>query len=291
MNILIIGADGQLGSDLCKEIDKNEQTPLTIKDIDITDKNKTFSIIKKHQPNIVINTAAYNKVDDSEENDELAFRINALGTKYLALACRESGATLVHLSTDYVFDGHKREPYVETDLPNPRSAYGISKLAGEYYVKYLVDKHFIVRTASLFGSAGCLGKGGGNFVENIIKSSKTNTEIKVVGDEIMSPTYSVHLARKINELCRTEHYGLYHITNNGECSWYEFACKIFELLKIDAKVTKIKSTEYKTKAQRPMYSVLRNAKLQSLGLDDLPSWQEALKAYLIEKGYLSASQA
>jgi dTDP-4-dehydrorhamnose reductase len=284
VKILIIGADGQLGTDLCRVIPKAEQVLLTLKDIDIT-KKETLSIIKKHAPEVVINTAAYHRVDDCEDHEDPAFAVNAIGVKHLAEACLEIDAAMVHVSTDYVFDGEKKEPYVETDAPSPRSVYGISKLAGELCVKYILKKYFIVRSAGLYGAAGCMGKGGSNFVDNIIRRAETQPELKVVTDEVLSPTYTLDLAGKIYELAQTGYYGLYHIVNHGGTSWYDFTVKIFELMGRKVEVTPTTSSEYKTKARRPHYSVLRNAKLEQLGRDDLRSWEDALRAYLAEKGY------
>lgn len=286
MKIAIIGADGQLGTDLCKVIDKSERIPLTIADINITNLLACDKIIQKFKPDVVINTAAYHRVDDCEDNDVEAYRINAYGVKNLAIACRNNHSSLLHVSTDYVFDGEKKFPYTEEDVPKPKTAYGISKLAGEFFVRYILDRHFIIRTSGLYGVAGCLGKGGGNFVENMIKIAKTGQNIKVVTDEIITPTYTMHLARKIHQLIRTKHYGLYHMTNNGQCSWWEYAVKIFGLLKIDVKVDKTTASEFKTKANRPKYSVLENKNLKSLGMDDMPQWEDGLRDYLVEKRYL-----
>jgi len=291
MKILIIGADGQLGTDLCKVIPKEEQIPLTIKDIDITDKEKTFQVIKKHAPDVVINTAAYHNVDKCEDEPALAFAVNAEGVKHVAEACKQAKAVLVHISTDYVFNGEKGSPYVETDSPNPLSVYAKSKYTGEQNVKDVLEKHFIVRSTGLYGVAGCLGKGGTNFVEGMLKRAASQPELKVVTDEVLSPTYTFDLASKINQLIRTKHYGLYHIVNHGECSWYEFTSKIFELLDRKITIHKTSSAEFKTKAKRPKYSVLKNANLEKLGMDDLRPWPEALKAYLMEKGHLPVGKA
>ena len=286
MKILIIGADGQLGSDLCKVIPKNEQVPLTIEDIDITNKAQVRSVIERNAPDVVINTAGYNNVDKCEDEEAPAFAVNTYGPKYLAEACREFSSALVHISTDYVFDGKKGKPYVEADVPDPQSVYAISKYAGEQCVKYVLDRHFIIRTTGLYGAAGCMGKGGTNFVEGMIKRSMTQPELKVVTDEVLSPTYTLDLAAKINELVRTRDYGLYHLTNKGSCSWYEFAKEIFELLGRDIMVKPTTAAEFKAKAKRPQYSVLESSKLKKLKIKDLRPWQDALKAYLIEKGYL-----
>jgi dTDP-4-dehydrorhamnose reductase len=279
MKIVIIGADGQLGTDLCTVIDITKQIPLTIKDLDITNISQCHNVLTKHLPDIVINTAAYNKVDLCEENDLEAYKVNANGVKNLALVCREIDSTLVHFSTNYVFDGEKQFPYAEMDTPNPRTAYGISKLAGEYFVKYICKKYYLIRTAGLFGKAGCLGKGGVNFVEAILSKAKNGEELKVIGDEILSPTYTLDLARKVYELIGTNKFGTYHITNKGECSWYDFAKKIFEYAGVEINLQRINSSQLNSKAKRPKYSTLVNCNLDELGLNDLPVWQEALKSY------------
>ncbi|MFC1510836.1 dTDP-4-dehydrorhamnose reductase [Candidatus Margulisiibacteriota bacterium] len=287
--ILIIGADGQLGCDLCKVIPQAEQIPLTIKEIDITDRNKTAKVIRSYAPDIVINTAAYHNVDECEDSLERPFLVNTAGVKYLAEVCREIEAALVQISTDYVFDGDKGAPYVETDIPSPQSIYAISKLGGEYCVKYMLARYFIVRSTGLYGTAGCLGKGGGNFVENMLKRAASQAELKVVTDEVLSPTYTLDLAEKIYELVKTKHYGLYHLVNRGQCSWHEFTCEIFRLLKRKVVINKAQAADFPTKAKRPKFSVLKNANLAKIGLADMRPWQEALKAYLVEKGHLKSS--
>lgn len=280
MKIAIIGADGQLGTDLCKVIPQAEQLPLTIKDIDITDKDKTFAVIKKINPDYVINTAAYHHVDKCEDNEVPAFQVNTFGPKNLAQACQEVGAVLVQISTDYVFDGKKGKPYIESDCPRPLSIYGVSKLAGEYCVQYTLAKYLIIRTTGLYGTAGCLGKGGGNFVENMIKRAKSQSEINVVDDEKLCPTYTLDLAKKIYELIKAKKYGICHVVNSGGCSWYEFTLEIFKLLNIKTPVRPVKAEALKPKVKRPKYSVLT-------GKNIMRSWQEALKAYLNENSHCS----
>jgi dTDP-4-dehydrorhamnose reductase len=283
MKTLIIGADGQLGSDLCKVIPQAEQIPLTISDIDITNKDQTVKVIKKYSPDIVINTAAYNDVNNAEVDPKKAFEINRDGAKNVAEACKEIDAVMVHISTDYVFDGEKGSPYTETDTPNPLSEYAKSKLEGEEAVKKTLDKYFIVRTSGLYGVAGCMGKDRSNFVEKIIAN---DTPI-VVDFEHLSPTYTLDLAKKINQLIKTDKYGLFHIVNQGGCSWYQFACKIFQFLKRkNVDIVKIKQKDFVSPAPRPRNSIMKNAKLKELGMDDMRSWNDALKAYLTEKGYL-----
>jgi len=287
MKIMIIGADGQLGTELCKVIPEEELIPLTIKEIDITDRSWTRDIVRKHRPDHLINTAAYNQVDQAENDPTAAFQINALGVKNLADACREIDAVMVHYSTDYVFDGKKGEndtPYTEKDSPDPRSIYGISKLAGEMILRARSPRHFLIRTAGLFGPAGCMSKGGGNFIENILKLAKASKEIKVVNDEEVSPTSAVDLARKTHQLILTKNYGLYHIVNHGKCSWYEFALKILEITGDKVRVIPVSTSDPEPgKAPRPRYSVLANSRLAELGMDDMPSWKEALQAYLLAR--------
>ncbi|MBC8235355.1 dTDP-4-dehydrorhamnose reductase [bacterium] len=286
MNIMLIGANGQLGSDLRKVLTTEELIPLTHADIEITDAAQVEAIIKHHQPEVVINTAAYHKTDECEENAEKAFQVNALGVRNLALSCREHNATLVHMSTDYVFDGKKGEPYTELDTPNPINVYGVSKLAGEHFVKYILDKYFLIRTSGLFGVAGSSGKGG-NFIELMLRLADERDEIRVVDDQTLSPTSTVDLANKIKKLITTERFGLYHITNNGACSWYDFAAKIFELSGKKPNLKRTTTEEFGAKANRPKYSVLDNYNLRQIGMDDMRTWEEALATYLHSTNRLS----
>ncbi len=282
MRILLIGANGQLGSDLVRVLAGEGLVPLTHRDIEICDAGGTRMVITRHQPQIVINTAAYHRVDECETNVEKSFQVNTFGVRNLALACREVGAALVHISTDYVFDGRKVAPYVETDLPNPINVYGASKLAGEHFVRYLLDKYFIVRTSGLYGVAGSSGKGG-NFVESRLKQARDGKTIRMVNDQVLSPTYTLDLAHQIHRLIQTEHYGLYHITNAGSCSWYDFTAEILKLSGLETGLIPQSTDRSGAAAQRPAYSVLENAALARLGLDEMRPWTEALAAYLRER--------
>jgi len=279
MKILVIGAYGQLGSDIVKVLSSEKVIPLTHKDIEIADELSVKNAITSYNPDIVINTAAYHNVKECEKNDIKSFEVNALGAKNLAIACKKKNIILVHISTDYVFDGKKRKPYIESDSPCPLNVYGISKLAGEYYIRYIWPKHFIIRTSGLYGLAKCRAKGG-NFIDLMLKLAKEKDEIQVVDDEILTPTYTLDLAQKIKEIIKIKYFGLYHITNNGFCSWYEFARKIFEFsgLKVNLKRTTVK--EFGGEVKRPRYSVLRNYALEKLGMDDMRNWEEALKDFL-----------
>jgi len=282
MKIILIGASGQLGSDLRRILASEELIPLTHQDIEIADYPQVVEMLKKYQPDIVINTAAYHRVDECEDNVLKAFQVNAFGARNVALACKAIDAMMVHMSTDYVFDGGKREPYLESDTPNPINAYGISKLAGEYFIRYLLPEHLIIRTSGLFGIAGSSGKGG-NFIELMLKLARERNEIKVVDDQILSPTYTVDLAGKIKELLGTGFYGTCHMTSSGLCSWYEFAKAIFEFCSLQVSLKRTTTEEFGAKANRPRYSVLRSNVLSRLGLGELRPWPEALKAYLKER--------
>lgn len=285
MKILLIGANGQLGRDLKRFLDIKNLIPLSHQEIEIAEERNVREVFERYKPKIVINTAGYNRVEESEKNPSLAFLVNTTGVKNLAIACKEFDSTLVHFSTDYVFSGEKDTPYRENDTPFPLNIYGISKLAGEYVIRYNLKKFFIIRTSGLFGVAGSRQKGG-NFVEVMLKKAANGEEIKVVDDIFFSPTYTADLAECISDLISTDAYGIYHITNSGSCSWYEFAESIFKLAGISANLKRINYKELNTNVLRPKYSVLGNYNLKTVGLPLLRHWREALKAYLEERGEL-----
>ena len=285
MRVLIIGANGQLGTDLCLALKETQVIPVTHAELEICTLNSVKHVLNEHHPDIVINTAAYVRVDDCETEQDKAFLVNALGARNVAVATQEFEAKLVHISTDYVFGGEaepRASPYTEFDTPVPLNVYGKSKLAGEDFVRHLCLKHFIVRSSGLFGVAGASGKGG-NFVETILRLARERDEIRVVTDQIFCPTYTKDLAQKIARLISTGYYGVFHITNRGFCSWYEFAAEILRLAGLKTPVLPITSAEYPQEARRPRYSVLDNYHLRLLGIDDMRPWQEALKDYLKEK--------
>jgi dTDP-4-dehydrorhamnose reductase len=285
MKIVIIGADGQLGYDLCRVIPKNEQVSLTIKDLDITNQVQTTDVLKRYQPDVVINTAAYTAVDAAETHQAAARAVNETGAKNVAAACLVLDAALVQISTDYVFSGDKPagQPYTEEDKPDPRSFYGQTKLAGEEWVKKILTRYFIVRSAGLYGCAGCLGKGGGNFVETIIKKAARKETPVIVNDEFVSPTYTHDLAGAIYQLISTELYGLYHLVNQGQCSWYEFGARILALIGSGIKPDEISRRELRAQANRPVNSALASVKLKQINITELRPWQDALQAYLRER--------
>jgi dTDP-4-dehydrorhamnose reductase len=285
MRAVVIGANGQLGTDLVKILSGWDMMGLTHSDLDIRDLAQARAVLSQLKPDAVINTAAFNRVDDCEDDPDKAFSANAYGARNLARVCADSDCALMHISTDYVFGGEQVSPYTEDDAPNPLSVYGASKLAGEYFVRNICPKHFIVRTSGLYGLAGSSGKGG-NFVETMIRLAGPGKPLRVVEDQVLTPTYTKDLAQRLKALLQTQAYGLYHITNRGQCSWYEFAARIFLFLGLKPDFGPTTTKAFGAKAQRPAYSVLAQAKLKQLGIGDLPLWEDALKRYLIEKGHL-----
>ena len=286
MRTLLIGSRGQLGSDLIDVWDGG-LVAFSHEEFDVCNRDQTHEVIAREQPELVINTAAYHRVDDCETNGALAFEVNALGAKNVADAAREAGAAIMFISTDYVQDGLKGSPYVEDDRPHPLSLYGTSKLAGEHLVRQSNARHYVVRSSSLFGVAGASGKGG-NFVETMIRKAKADEPLRVVDDQVSSPTFTADLASKLAELATTGRYGLYQITNGGQTSWFGFAEKIFALMGLTPSLTPISSAELDAPARRPAFSVLENRALVEAGLKKLRSWEDALAAYLTAKGHISA---
>ena len=300
MKVAIIGSTGQLGSDIL-EVFGEDALPLSHDEMEVKDINSCINVLK--DVDVVINCAAYVKVDESEDNPEEAFMINAIGARNVALVCNEKKMKNVYISTDFVFDGNKNRPYQEDDQPNPINTYGLSKYAGEIltrnlslrgalphdpaspvraYKKALPKKYYIIRSSSLYGEKGARGKGG-NFVDWMIEKANNNEIIKVVDDIVMSPTYTKDAAETIKKIIEKElPYGIYHVANHGHCSWFEFAKKIFQFLDINAKLFPIKSDELNRKARRPKFSALESKKLNSFGLR-MRNWEDALKDYLREK--------
>lgn len=274
MKILITGAYGMLGSDL-REVLKNHELIVTgSKDLDITNEENVIDFIDENSPEVVINAAAYTAVDDCETNYDEAYAVNAIGPKNLAIACKKQDVPLVHISTDYVFDGSKTTPLLENDALGPQSAYGKTKLEGEKFIQEYTDKYFILRTAWLYGIHG------NNFVQTMLSLAENHDEITVVDDQIGSPTYSLDLAVSIANLLNSDKYGIYHLTNEGECSWYEFSKRIFELSDVDVKVLPVTTEEFPRPAPRPHYSVLSNQKWIKAGFPPMRKYEEALSDYL-----------
>jgi dTDP-4-dehydrorhamnose reductase len=285
MKVAVIGANGQLGSDLCRILTarKIDVVPLLRRDVDVADASQVDLALDATRPDVVINTAAYHKTDECEVQPERAFAVNSIGPANLARACRRIDALLMHFSTDYVFDGKQRRPYVETDSPGPLSTYAVSKLAGECMVPNYCSRYFVIRTCGLYGIAGSAGKGG-NFVETMLKKAAERAPIRVVNDQVLTPTFTGDLAETVSRLISPEiagraDSGIYHVTNEGQCSWYDFARKIFELEKLDVDLKPIDMSEFYSPVQRPAYSVLSKQKLNELGLS-MPPWEEGLERYL-----------
>jgi dTDP-4-dehydrorhamnose reductase len=288
--VVIVGATGQLGRELVKVFAAETTVPLTHAELDITDADATRERIVSLRPDVVINAAAYNAVDKAESEMAAAFAVNAFGPRNLALACRECGAALVHVSTNYVFDGRKNTPYEVDDLPAPLSVYGASKLAGEHLVRLtLTDRngtvsvpYYIVRTSAVFGLAG-MHRATGNFVESMLRRAQQMPELRVVNDQTMSPTYAVDLATTIKAIVETGVCGTYHVTNSGECSWHEFCRAIFDIAGVTTPLHPIRTEEFPVPAKRPRYSVMSHASLHAVGLASPRHWREALAAYFQER--------
>lgn len=280
--LLIIGSDGQLGSDLTIDLQKKsgiEVVCMNHSQIELTDKNSVLQSITSLSPDIVINSGAYVKVDDCEDNAAHAIQVNALGAGYVADAVQKVGAVCVYMSTDYVFDGIKETPYLEDDPAYPINIYGVSKLSGEHMVRSYSSKHYIIRTSGLYGLAGTSGKGG-NFVETIIDLAKQGKPLKVVDDQVLTPTFTKDLSATITKLIDNTDYGTYHITNSGECSWFSFAKAILDITGLETELTPTTTLEYGAKAKRPAYSVLSNKKVKASGISAVRAWEEALENYI-----------
>jgi dTDP-4-dehydrorhamnose reductase len=283
MKIAVLGARGQLGRDLCPRL-TGDVIPLSRAEIDL-DKPETIAAhLTTARPDVVVNCAAYNFVDKAEAEPEAAFRANAWGVRELARVCRDLGCRLVHFSTDYVFglDADRSEPLREDDAPGPVSVYGLSKLAGEYLVRSTCSRHLVIRTCGLYGVWGSGGKGG-NFVETMLRVAGQGKPLRVVNDQRCTPTYTADLAAATAELIARQAEGLFHITNAGACTWYEFAAEIFRQTGVTADLAPITSEQFGAPARRPPYSVLASAKLAAAHVTPPRPWQEALAAYLAER--------
>lgn len=274
----VLGSQGQLGRELLAILPASTTIAVTRSLVDLSIPGQITAFIRQFKPRVVINCAAYNLVDLSEDKPTDAIAVNALGVRELAFACRDAHSILMHFSTDYVFgmDTQRQKPYVESDEPGPISVYGVSKLAGEYFVRSLCPLHYVIRTCGLYGKFGTGGKGT-NFVETMRTLSASGKPVRVVSDQILTPTSASDLAQAVVQLLKTDDYGLYHLTNAGSCSWFEFARTIFELMQVSVDLQPTTSAEYRTRARRPGYSVL-NSRLQQS--PRLRHWKDALDDYL-----------
>lgn len=282
MKVAIIGANGQLGTDLVAAFSGSGDAVrgLTHEDIEISNLDSVSRALEQLRPDLVVNTAAMHHVENCEREPEKALAINAIGARNLALASRSIDGVLMHLSTDYVFDGGKREPYVEGDHPRPLNAYGISKVAGEHFVRATTEKHFVVRTSGLYGKSPCRAKGGLNFIELMLKLARERGEVRVVDSEFVTPTSTAELAQQLIRLSRSDCYGLYHATAEGSCSWFEFAREIFTLTDTKVQLRVAGADEFPAKVPRPRYSVLENQALKRQGLNVFRPWKVGLQEYL-----------
>lgn len=278
MRILVTGASGQLGHDVCKELDRRgvEELGVSSRDMDITDPAAVRRVMERYRPDAVIHCAAYTKVDQAEDEPEKCWAANADGTKNIALACREMGARMLYTSTDYVFPGDGERFYEPDDLTGPKGVYGMTKRAGEMAVQTLLERYFIVRISWVFGV------NGGNFVRTMLRLAQSHDSVSVVCDQIGSPTYTADLAPLLCDMIVTERYGVYHATNEGVCSWDEFAREIFRLAGKDTAVRSIPTSEYPARAARPLNSRMSKDKLEQAGFTRLPDWHDALARYLRE---------
>ena len=285
MRIAVIGADGQLGSDLVKTLAGDEVLPLYYPEFDVTRPERMRRVLQALRPDTVINTAAFHRVDECEENPEMSFRVNSIAVRDLVRLDTDLGFILVHFSTDYVFDGRKKAPYVEAAPPTPLNVYAVSKLAGEFFLRALTEKHFLIRTCGLFGEASSREKGY-NFVDRMIALAEEGKPLRVVDDQWVSPTSTAELAERTSDLIRTDQYGLYHLTSEGQCTWFQFAQEAFSLLGRSPRLEPVDSKSFAAKARRPLYSVLENRRAREIGLRDFSSWNDALRGYLDKKGLI-----
>lgn len=276
MRILVTGVGGQLGTDVVAELKKrgHEVIGVTQEDLDITEEAKVTDFVMNTRPEAIIHCAAYTAVDAAEDNYELAYQVNCLGTRYLVRACKNLGGKFIYISTDYVFSGDGDQPWKVDDIKNPQNNYGKTKLLGEEEVKKYTDQYFIVRTSWVIGAVGK------NFVKTMLQLGKTRGAVSVVNDQIGSPTFTRNLSTLLSDMVVTNRYGVYHATNEGECSWYEFAVEIFSQAKLNVTVTPVSSSEFVAKAVRPKNSRLDKECLTENGFHLLPDWKSELCEYL-----------
>jgi dTDP-4-dehydrorhamnose reductase len=288
MKILVIGANGQLGSDLMLSLPQagHEVIPATRQTLDVRFAEQIQSALEEASPALVINTAAFHNVDLCEDQPAEAMLVNGTAVGVLARECTHRGIKLMHLSTDFVFDGAKRTPYQETDATNPLSAYAKSKLEGEKHLQAAGAEHIVVRTCGLFGHAGSKTREG-NFIEKMIRRANAGEELRVVSDKIATPTATFDLADAIGQLIARNASGIYHVTSEGECSWHEFAQEALRISGSKVIARKVTSAEFKTKAIRPAYSVLSKEKLYALGIPRMPHWHEALERYMAKRSMVA----
>ena len=286
MKVAVIGSTGQLGQDLMRVFGE-EAVGFAHEDLDVTDEESVASAVRSAEPDWVLNTAAFHRVDDCETNPTLTFAVNATGALNVARAAAAVGSGVAFFSSDYVFGGQDRgrdNPYKEEDPPHPLSVYGVSKVAGEQLVMQANPRHLVVRSAGLYGTA--TSRKGWTFPELMLNKARTDGFVRVVTDQVLSPTFTADLAQKTKELIDHDATGLFHLTNDGECSWFEFARGAFDLAGVDVKMEPVDSGQFQQRARRPPYSALTTTRLEAVGLKPLRPWKEALKDYLQTKGVI-----
>lgn len=276
MKVLVTGVNGQLGYDVVKELKKRGHQAVGVdrKEMDLTSTEQIKECIETVNPEAIIHCAAYTAVDKAEDEEELCRRVNTIATKEIAECAKKLDIPMIYISTDYVFDGTKDGEYTEEDTPNPINVYGKTKHEGEVYVQELLEKYYIVRISWVFG------ENGNNFIDTMLRLAKDRDEINVINDQVGSPTYTKDLALLLVDMIETDKYGIYHATNKGYCTWYEFAKEIFRIADIDIKVNKINTSEYPTNAIRPMNSRMSKKKLKNMKFITLRSWKSALEEYI-----------
>ena len=287
MRILVFGGRGQLATSLMAALAEDDVVALSHQEVDVCDAQRVTDAVATVRPDVVINTAAMRRPDECELAPERALAVNALGARTAALACAAAKCALVHVSTDYVFDGGRWSPYFEDDVPNPVNVYGISKFVGELFVRQSVERHYIIRTSGLFGGTNDPAQGS-NFVLTLLRRAAEGLDTHVVTDQRMSPTYTLDLARKISWLIRRDAYGVCHITNRGDCTWYELAQAVFKKAGLRSRLLPTSTDALASPARRLQYSVLGHRVLHRLGSDDLPHWENALERYLGSLGRFAA---
>ena len=285
MKIAVIGGNGQLGSDTVLAFQGNgdEVVGLTHADIELQTLESVSACLQAIRPDLIVNTAAMHHVENCEKEPAKAFEVNGLGSRNLAIVARDIGASLIHVSTDYVFDGAKGRPYEESDAPHPLNVYGNTKLSGEHFVRSMLDKHFVLRTSAIYGQSPCRAKGGLNFIELMLKLAKERDELRVVDSEFVTPTSTAELARQMVTLSRSDAYGLYHATAEGSCSWHEFAKEVFALTNTKVNLQVAGPNEFPAKVPRPKYSVLENRRLKDHKLNVFKPWQDGVREYLTSR--------
>jgi dTDP-4-dehydrorhamnose reductase len=285
MKVAVIGGNGQLGREVASAFtaEGHAVTSLTHQDLEVSSLGSVRTALGALRPDLVVNTAAFHHVERCEAEPGLAFAVNGIGARTLAQFTEETASTIIHISTDYVFDGRKNSPYIEQDAAVPLNVYGNTKLSGELFVRTTNPRHFVVRVSAIYGHNPCRAKGGLNFVELMLKLSREREEIRVVNDEFVTPTPTAQIARQLLALSQSSSYGLYHASCEGSCSWFEFAAAIFELTKTGIRLEPARPGEFPAKVPRPKYSVLENHALKSKSLNVFTHWKQGLEDYLARR--------